>query len=257
MDNTLKKERGIKVGLITTLIYIGIMGLGMFLMNRVFKLSYNNAEMVKVIFWVELVLLALLILVGKMHYGFKKIGFKKLRISQLKWFVPHMIIISIMTFSYGSSIISNWGEIDRSKLILLGIIAITTLLVGISEEVMFRGILLHSFVNKGKLYTGLIVSSVLFSLLHSVNVLGAMPVEEMVTQLVSSLLLGLFFAPLAIKLKSLMPLIIFHWLWDCILISSTVIPINISIIPVFAMMFNIVLGLMLWISVRKDRVVEQ
>lgn len=255
MDNKRKKENGIKVGLITTLLYLIIMGLGMFFMNRIFHYSYNNTNMVKVIFFVELVLTGLLILVTKKYYGFKKIGFKRLRITQLKWFIPSMILISIMTFSYGKALICSFGTLDKSKLILLFIIAITTFLVGFSEEVMFRGILLHSFANKKKLYLGLFISSILFALIHSVNILGGMPFEEMITQVVSSFLLGFFFAPLAIKLKSLIPLIIFHWLWDCILISSTVIPIEIGILPVFQMIFNVLLGVILWISVRKDKVV--
>ncbi|MCJ8341691.1 MAG: CPBP family intramembrane metalloprotease [Cetobacterium sp.] len=251
MINKIKKE--IKIGLLTTLIYISIMGLGMFLMNKVFHYSYNDANMARIIIFVEIILTILVILVTKKYYGFDKIGFKKLKFNQLKWFIPSIIIISIMTFIYGITLINNIETLDKSKIILLIIIFISTFLVGFSEEVMFRGILLHSFTNKGKIYSGLIVSSILFALLHSVNMFGGVTFGGMVTQVCTSFLLGIYFAPLAIKLESLIPLIIFHWLWDCILVSSSVLEINLNIIPLFQIIFNILLGIILWKLIKLDK----
>lgn len=253
MKSKIKKESEIKIGLITTLIYISIIGLGMFLMNKVFHYSYNDANMARIIIFVEIILTILVIWVTKRYYGFDKIGFKKIKVNQLKWFIPSIIIISIMTFLYSIALINNIGILDKSKITLLIIIFIATFLVGFSEEVMFRGILLHSFTNKGKVYSGLIVSSVLFALLHSVNMLGGVTFGEMVTQVCTSFLLGIYFSPLAIKLESLIPLIIFHWLWDCILVSSSILEINLNIIPLFQIIFNVLLGVILWILIIVDK----
>ncbi len=49
---------------------------------------------------------------------------------------------------------------------------ITTMLVGISEELMFIGIVLRVFLEKRSELVAVFVSSALFSLLHSVNILG-------------------------------------------------------------------------------------
>lgn len=245
------EKKGIKIALLTTIAYIATMGIGMFIMNNIFNYTYNDPKMVNIIFVVEIILCGITIFSIQEFYSWKDVGFKKINLKKIGWFTPHIILMSMMTSMLFKNILENFDNITTSQFMLIGVVAITTLLVGFSEEVMFRGILLHSFANKGKVYTGFLVSAVLFSLLHSVNVFGGMSTSEMVTQLFGSFILGFLFAPLAIKLNNIIPLIIYHWLWDFTLITSNVIGKSPGFLPVVAMILNIVIGLLLWINARK------
>jgi membrane protease YdiL (CAAX protease family) len=91
-------------------------------------------------------------------------------------------------------------------------------MVGIGEELAFRGILLHSFLgegaSRGRVALAMLVSAVGFSLLHSINYFGGQSLPATVEQMGYTFLWGLMFAPLMLRLKSIVPLMIVHWLWD-------------------------------------------
>lgn len=98
---------------------------------------------------------------------------------------------------------------------------VATLLVGIGEEVAFRrvlfGALLKRSAAQGKTVVGaVLLSSLGFSLLHAVNVLGGQSVGKVAVQLVLTFLAGILFAVLYLQTKSLLALIAFHWLWDAL-----------------------------------------
>lgn len=245
------KGKKIKIALTTAIVYILTMGIGMFIMKNMFNYTYNDPQMVKVIFFVEVILCGITIFSIQEFFSWKEIGFKKINLKKIGWFIPHIILMAMMVSLLFKNILLNFDNITTSQFMLIVIVGITTLLIGFSEEVMFRGILLHSFTNKGKIYTGFLVSAVLFSLLHSVNVFGGKPTPEILAQLVSTFILGLFFAPLAIKLNNIIPLIIYHWLWDFTIITNNVIGKNPGVLPIIPMILNLGIGLLLWINARK------
>ena len=96
-----------------------------------------------------------------------------------------------------------------------------TLLVGIGEEIAFRqvlfGALLKRSAQQGRTVVGaVLVSALAFSALHAVNVLGGESVRKVAIQMVLTFLAGILFAVLYLQTKSLLALILFHWLWDAV-----------------------------------------
>lgn len=86
---------------------------------------------------------------------------------------------------------------------------------------MFRGILLRGALARYNVIASLLISAVGFSLLHSVNIFGGEPTNEVGSQMFATLMDGLFMAPIAILVGNLIQLIIAHFLWDFILLAPT------------------------------------
>ncbi len=131
-------------------------------------------------------------------------------------------------------------------------------MVGVSEELMFRGIVvLHGALKDTSVIKSVIISAIVFSLLHSINVLGGNSLQEMIMQLGFTFVMGMFLGLIILKVNSLIPLIIFHWLWDFSLISSNIINSQNAIINIltgFHFYFEIIAMLVLLVLVyRKSR----
>jgi membrane protease YdiL (CAAX protease family) len=81
---------------------------------------------------------------------------------------------------------------------------------------MFRGVAFRGALNEVSPGKAIVISSVLFSLLHSVNVLAFVPLDGMVEQLGLTFVFGLAMACYALRVNSLIPLMVFHALWDTV-----------------------------------------
>lgn len=112
-------------------------------------------------------------------------------------------------------ILTNF-RLDSAFLIPLAV----TLLVGIAEELMFRRVLFIGLLKEMPFSKALVLSSIVFSLLHSVNVFAGLPVQAMLMQLVSTFLAGLFYALMYWYTKSICLMIASHWLWDYVLLGG-------------------------------------
>ncbi|HHQ7207650.1 TPA: CPBP family intramembrane glutamic endopeptidase, partial [Staphylococcus aureus] len=102
-------------------------------------------------------------------------------------------------------------------------VGITMVLVGFSEELLFRGILLHVLLEKRTVVYSIIISSILFSLLHSVNILGGLPLAGMIGQLILTFLFGVIFSCLSLLIKNIIPLILYHFIWDFVIFSQSLV----------------------------------
>ena len=152
------------------------------------------------------------------YFGWQAIGFRSLNRQQLLWFLPSiavliaMWVVCLSGFSQTSLSATQWQ--------LFAVAGFTTLLVGVVEETMYRGIVLHAFLTTHPVRWAMLVRAIGFSLLHAVNVFGGVPLLSSPMQLIMTFLFGFFFAPLMLKLNNILPLIIFHWLWDFVLFDA-------------------------------------
>ncbi|TFG27860.1 MAG: CPBP family intramembrane metalloprotease [Promethearchaeota archaeon] len=94
------------------------------------------------------------------------------------------------------------------------LIFITALRPGIWEEVMFRGIILTLLAKKYSEKKSVIISSILFGLMHLFNLLSGGNIIITVIQVIYATFFGIVFGYLFIKTKSLLPCIITHYLID-------------------------------------------
>ena len=93
-------------------------------------------------------------------------------------------------------------------------ILINTLLVGISEELMFRGILFFGASSKYGWWRAVWITALIFGLIHSLDGLITGNFTAALLQALLTFLFGVWMAAVRLRLNTIIPLIILHWLWD-------------------------------------------
>lgn len=85
---------------------------------------------------------------------------------------------------------------------------------------MFRRVLFVSLLKQSDLASAVIDSAIIFSLLHSINVLGGLPFGQMLIQLIMTFIAGIFYALMYHQTKSITLLVVSHWLWDYLVLGG-------------------------------------
>lgn len=218
-----KAENKPLVGVIAALVYIAMMGAGMMYLGHL-GVVYGSPEMFDT-FWLILILLNVSNVIFVMRFfGWRGAGFGKLDATQLIWLVPLMaLVLYKWSISLGAMSAFPLGGPEWRTFAFFGFV---TLLIGTGEELAFRGILLHAFLGDGSSRTrvalAMLVSAIGFALLHSVNVFGGEPLPDMLGQLVYTFRWGMLFAPLMLRLRNIIPLMIVHWLFDFVQFSTLI-----------------------------------
>lgn len=195
---------------------------------------------------VELLLCGLCLYYVLTIFGWAGAGFGRLRWSGLVWLAPSMVVLAAMTAGLIHTLLNE--PLVASQWRMLGAIAGTSLLIGFSEEVMFRGILLRGALSRLPLSPAIVISAVAFSLLHAVDGAVGQSLANIVQELGFTFLMGLGLAPIALRIGSLWPLIIWHGLWDVVAFSSDAL----GVLHPFAlpgMLIQVIFGLLLWTSI--------
>lgn len=243
---------GKKIAIITILTYISIMAIGIYITNNTLALTYNDFKMLISSLITQFIATLSIIYIVKKFYGWKNVGFNEIRFNNLIWFVPYIFVILDMVYHFSENIYLKYTSFNSNTWITLIIIFIGTLLVGFSEEVIFRGIVFNSFKSEKSILKTIVLSSVGFSIIHIVNVFTGMSLLEVGIQIMETILLGFAFSSLAIKLNNIWPNIIFHSIWNFIIISSNVIGSSVPTISVICTPLNIIIGVILCVLIIKD-----
>jgi hypothetical protein len=229
------------------------MGVAMFYMKTFRGITYGAPEMMTV-FWIVLLGLNLLNVVWVTRYfGWQAIGFRSLDRKQLLWFLPSIVLLIAMWVIC----LSGFGQtsLSAAQWQLFAVAGFTTLLVGIGEETMYRGIMLHGFLTTQRVRWAMLVSAIGFSLLHAVNVFGGVPLLGVPMQLIMTFLFGFLLAPLMLKLNNIVPLIIFHWLWDFVLFAAPLLGEQtntaVNTIAFLNIPIEIIVGTVLWLQIKQ------
>lgn len=119
------------------------------------------------------------------------------------WFAPPAITVILVLATTG---VSSTGTIGAAYLVL-------AIAVAINEETWFRGIVL-AVMRPAGIRTALIVSSVLFGVLHLANLAGGADLGAALLQVAFAVIFGLVAAELAIVTGSLWPAVAWHAAWD-------------------------------------------
>ncbi len=100
---------------------------------------------------------------------------------------------------------------------VLMVVIINTLLVGISEELMYRGILFHGASSSFGIWRAVWITAILFGLVHALNGFITGNFAAAAGQAFFAGMFGVWTVALRIRLDTIVPVIIIHWLWDCLL----------------------------------------
>ena len=101
-------------------------------------------------------------------------------------------------------------------------ILINTLFVGISEELMFRGILFAGLRSRLPLWPSIWTCSAIFGLIHILNALQTGHVTLAILQAIAAFMTGMMFMALRLRTGSLYPVILLHAAWDCMSLMAVV-----------------------------------
>jgi uncharacterized protein len=93
-------------------------------------------------------------------------------------------------------------------------ILLNTFLVGLSEELMFRGVLLQAFRRTVSIWPAVALTTLVFGAIHSLNVFMTGDLRAALIQSVAAALSGMLFIALRLRTGSLWPCIVVHGLWD-------------------------------------------
>lgn len=142
---------------------------------------------------------------SRSHASLRQYGFRAPRqVSAALWFVPMLVVVVLVYV--GSGYAPQQGMVF--SLVAMAVAA------GFSEEIWFRGMVLSALRQRGHRYA-VIVSSLIFGILHLVNGLNAKTTAlYLVLQLLFAILFGVVASLTVTVTRSLWPAIIFHVAWD-------------------------------------------
>ena len=105
---------------------------------------------------------------------------------------------------------------------LMATVLLNTALVALSEEVMFRGILLYGLMTRLHVLPAVLVSSAIFGAVHALNFLATGEMATALWQALAAGLQGVGYAAVRLRTQSLLPMVVLHALYDCGLILLAV-----------------------------------
>lgn len=127
--------------------------------------------------------------------------------STLAPFLP-LLLFPLFPLFFGPGFkVTDPGEIT--------LLVVTNLAVGFGEEATFRGVVLKSLAPRG-LMRAAVLSSVLFGLMHLVNIAAGGNAGNVGFQVAYTMLIGFTFAAVALVAGSIWPLVVIHFAMDFI-----------------------------------------
>ncbi|MCR8746301.1 CPBP family intramembrane glutamic endopeptidase [Romboutsia lituseburensis] len=244
-----------KIAIFTTIIYVIVLGSGLYLYSWFVGNKVNEVEKLLVSLISQIIAVACVVYIINKYYGWKNIGFRKIKLKSIIWFFPYIVIIVPMIYEFIIHICKNITSFSVSTWAVLFITFIGASSVGFSEEAIFRGIYLESFKSEKTVIRPMIISYLGFSIFHIVNLFVGNSFAQVFITIIVSSLLGFSFIALAIKLESIWLNIIFHTTWNFILISSQTLNFSVSKTSGFISEVNILVGSILWLMIiKKDKI---
>lgn len=210
--------------------------------------TYDDiVEVNKDMWWVTLILVILML--GLVWLS----GLRVQRSWRLGW-LSLVLIVPVGVSLLGAALaFADKGTNWMTVLFVLG----ATLLVGIGEETAFRGLVLNSLARRIPVIGAVIVSGVLFGLMHSVNAM-LQPVGTTVWQVVVTSMMGIVFGFVYVSSGgNLVLCIVLHWMYDFSLMAPQATaygsnPIGIiGLLMVVAFLIAVPIGIVKYRSVKR------
>ena len=108
-----------------------------------------------------------------------------------------------------------WGGVSVRYDAITSVMAVLSfLLVGVAEEIIFRGFLFNGMRKAGRLTVAIVVSAITFGMGHIVNLLTGHATAETLVQMIFAVAWGFLFTFAYLKGGSLLPCIAIHGLID-------------------------------------------
>ena len=173
------------------------------------------------------------------EYGLTRGEYK----GNLKYVIP-MLFLGVVNIPY--VILGTYSGIPFVVALIL------VACIGIMEELIFRGYVFRAIELRFGENKAVIFSSILFGLIHLLNLVfyrGVMPVSSVLLQVFYAAMIGLMFAVLRTKVKSIYPGMLIHALLDLLCVVFTG---DLFIYDVIGSLICCAVGLVYYIIYRKQ-----
>lgn len=170
--------------------------------------------------FVVFILSIILLKIRKKSYIFKerKIPFRK----SVETCLPIVILSIIVLFSNAGQLIGT--KINTSNLVSL---IVYVILIGLFEEIFFRGIIENELLekyssNKKEVIVSIIISGVIFGAVHLTNLLAGQDLLTTMMQFVQTMAIGILFGTVYYKTRNIWAMIFIHSFYDFSVLLSEV-----------------------------------
>ncbi len=134
---------------------------------------------------------------------------------------------------------------------VLMLVIVNTLMIGISEELMFRGILFHGASSSFGIWRAVWITAIIFGSVHTLNGLITGDFRVSTLQAFFAAMFGIWAVALRVRLDTIIPIIIIHWLWDCLAFLTSLLG-DLALLPFSLALF--IYGLWLLQNYRRGNV---
>jgi membrane protease YdiL (CAAX protease family) len=149
--------------------------------------------------------------------GWRQIGFSRTRWSGIFWLLPSLAVMVPMLVS----LLPHIAQVTADPKVTI-LLCVVPALIGLTEEIMFRGVLLRAAMARLSVFNAMLLSATLFALMHGIIGIGGQPGLITVQQIAFAFLVGIFLAPIAIATGTLWIVIIWHAVWDMLVYASQI-----------------------------------
>jgi len=241
-----------KIGYVTYATFMLVITFGMALSSFIYEAPYGSLKMIQVLLPFQVALIVVCAFSISRYLSWREVVFKSINKKSLLWLAPVVLILLSVWFIFLINIRTISVEYSAwSNFILIGLV---TLLVGISEELMFRGVLLQILWHTQGPRKAVLISALLFSMLHSINIMGNHSLTNTLLQMITTFILGVYAAGVTLKIRNLVPMILFHWLWDFILIGAGYLHYTLPGWMMIAVLIELILGVVIWVRLRQNTI---
>jgi membrane protease YdiL (CAAX protease family) len=192
------------------------------------------------------VLVAMVFLTGVITFlkWWPQVGWKgpdNLQDLRLLWPPAVVLIFLLLTVIYTG--------LPSTRVLML--VIVNTLMVGISEELMFRGILFHGASSSFGIWRAVWITAIIFGTVHTLNGLITGDFRASTLQAFFAATFGIWTVALRVRLDTIIPVIIIHWLWDCLAFLTSFLG-DLALLPFALVLF--IYGLWLLRNDRRGKV---
>ncbi len=238
----------LRLGLSTTAIYFVIVALATVYSFTLTVPPLTTLEVLDRLLPLQVILVVLIVFVVTRYANWATVGFGPIKWSALLWLSPSILAMALMIRDLSFVLTPDTFDPTAAVWMLL----IVAFLIGFSEEVMFRGILLRGAMTKMSLGSAMLLSAVLFALMHVISGIVMQSFWPMVQQTAFAFCVGFFLAPMALKLGNLWPIILWHGVWDLLIFASQIVGVM-HPTALFAILIQAVICVWIWADLaRKD-----
>lgn len=160
--------------------------------------------------WGVLVAAAFMAVVAWRTGGWRRVGFQAPQPVRALWllWLPGLYELGMFAFGLGQGL---------PPAPVLALVLVNTLLVGFSEELAFRGVAWGAVRQALPFWGGFFLVGLLFGSVHVFNGLITGEWADAANQALNAFMSGALFLALRIRLRSIVPVMVLHGLWDCAL----------------------------------------